>query len=112
MSSMHIDEPPGAEWFDGVRYHVPSNTRPLITYLVELTDYECNGSCQCEAFQFNLAPLLARRMTPARAVEAKLVKIKKGTLIEDALRCPHIMSARRTFAQQVLEAITRKFKRR
>lgn len=108
---MQIDEPAGAEWFDGVRYHVPSASRPHVTYLVELTDYGCNGSCQCEAFQFNLGPLLARRMTPAQAIEQKLVKIKKGTPVEDALRCPHIISARRTFAQEVLVAITRKFKR-
>lgn len=112
MSTQALDGPPDAQWFDGVRYHVPSSTRAHTTYLVELTDYSRNGSCQCEHFMTRLGPLLARRITPAQAIDQKLVKIKKGSHPEDALRCQHIIAARRQFTDEVLLAITRKFTRK
>jgi hypothetical protein len=31
--------------------------------------------------------------------------------VEDALRCQHILTARRTFTQEVLQAITKKYQR-
>jgi hypothetical protein len=111
MSTQALDGPIDARWFDGVRYHVPSSTRPLDNYLVELTDYAGNGSCQCEHFQTRLGPLLSRRITPHQAIDRKLVKVKKTDHPEDALRCKHIIAARRQFTDEVLAAITRKFKR-
>jgi hypothetical protein len=111
MSTIALDGAPDARWYDGVRYHVPSSTRPHITYLVELTDYTCNGTCQCEHFHTRLGPLLSRRITPQQAIARKLVKVKKTDHPEDALRCQHIIAARRQFTDEVISAITRKFKR-
>ena len=106
-----IDQPKPAENYDGIRYQVPSATKPHEAYCVELDSYSGNGECSCPSFDFRLRPLLARLYTPERAVKEGLIKLKPGQRIADALRCRHIIEARQTFTDDVVAAIAAKHKR-
>lgn len=102
-----IDEAAPAEAFDDVlRWIIPSDTDPHGSYVVELDSYAKNGECQCRDFEMRCRPLLARLITPEQAVEAGLVKLKKGKRVEDALRCKHILDAQKRFACAMVGALS------
>ena len=109
--SVWIDKPTEAENHDdAVRYRVASRSNPHESYLVDLTDYSGNGTCQCKHFQCRLEPLLARMITPEKAVADRLVTLLPKQQVEDALRCGHICEARNKFTTDVLNAINEKTK--
>ena len=89
---------------------MPSRTNPHEHYLVDLTAYNGQGQCQCKHFECRLAPLLSRLVKPETAVAEGLVHLKPGQREEDALRCEHIMEARRTFTSDVLARIVERQK--
>lgn len=92
--------------YDGIlRYHVPSRSRNVPPYLVELCDYDGNGTCQCKHFTCRLEPLLRRGITPHAAFEAGLAEVPPWGTVEDCLRCFHIHAARLKFADDVINAI-------
>jgi hypothetical protein len=102
-----IDETAPAEAFDDVlRWIIPSDYDPHVSYVVELDSYQKNGECQCEHFEMRLRPLLSRMVTPEEAVASGLVKLKKGTRVEDALRCKHILDAQKRFACAMVGALS------
>lgn len=105
--TQRLEEPSPAEAFDDVlRWIIPSDSDPHVSYVVELDSYAKNGECQCEHFEMRLRPLLARMVTPEQAVACGLVKIKKGTRVEDALRCKHILDAQKRFACAMVGALS------
>ena len=113
MSVMALDEADPAVPFDApLRFHVRSRTRAHDTYLVDLAEYQGNGTCQCEDFVMRLEPLLRRGITPAQAVAGKLVRLtnKQGEQKDpaDGLRCWHICLARRQFTDDVIAAMGKK----
>lgn len=95
--------------FDNIyRWLVDSRSKPGETYLVELLSYERNGICQCPDFACRMEPLLALLIPPEQATspeyvrektagQYKSVKLKPGKHPKDALRCDHIIEARRAF---------------
>lgn len=97
-----------AEAGDGITYRIASRTNPHETYLVSLLDFGGNGSCQCTDFCTRRAPLLSRMVKPEEAIEMKRIKIKAGGDARDALRCFHIVEARRQFCDDLLKAIAEK----
>lgn len=106
LPKFKVSSRPAPQTFDHcLRYWVWSRTRPGVKYLVQLDSYNFNGICQCEAFQFNLAALLRRGITPAAAVDQGLVKMKERQRPEDALRCPHIVDAFMQFAEDTARII-------
>ena len=113
MSRVVVKLPEHPENGDGITYRVPSRRKPKPgkereTYHVELTGYRGNGQCTCPSFLFRLSGFLSRLVAPEVAVEQGLVKLKKGQDPRDALRCPHIVEARRQFTDDVLRAIAEK----
>lgn len=68
-----------------LRYMVRSKSRPGHTWLVDLSSYDFNGFCPCEAFTFRCGPELARGAKPS-----------------NKLRCSHIRSARSFFLDEIL----------
>lgn len=95
-----------AEVFDdALSWLVPSRTRPSEIHKVELGDYAGAGRCSCMDFQTRFEPLLARMVTPERALAEGLVKLRDYQLSpEDALSCWHIIEARRRLAHHVIKA--------
>lgn len=106
MDAANEAEDDFAEPYDGnFRYLVPSRRRgPKVKYLVDLKSYKANGECQCENFRFKLEPILRRGFTPAEAVAMKLIRIKDGKQIADALRCEHLIRRRSLLLDQILQA--------
>jgi len=102
-----IDRANPPEWHEGIRYRVPSATNPHETYLVDLTDYRGNGSCQCKDFDCRLRPFLSRLVEPAEAGR-QMPEIRRGKDEADWLRCTHIIAARRKFTDEVLQRIAQK----
>lgn len=101
-----LDPPEPAEPFDdALRWIIPSRTNPHESYVVELDSYAGNGECQCKWFETQFRPLLSRRVTPADAVQAGMVRLKKGEAVEDALRCWHIKEAQKRFACAMVGAL-------
>jgi hypothetical protein len=78
---------------DLLRYLVESRSRAGVTYVVELDLYELNGGCTCEHFNFRLEPMLKKGVTDA-----------KNT---DALRCAHIVAARRKLVDDIIAQVAR-----
>ena len=113
MSVTALDEADPAVPFDApLRFHVNSRTDAHVTYVVELDAYAGNGRCACTDFQIRFEPLLRRGMTPAQAVAGKFVRLtnKQGEQKDpaDALRCWHLIHARRQFTDDVIAAMGRK----
>lgn len=105
--TQRIDEAAPAEAFDDVlRWIIPSDSDPHVSYVVELDSYAKNGECQCMWFETQFRPLLSRMLTPEQAVAGGLVKLKKGTRVEDALRCKHILDAQKRFACAMVGALS------
>lgn len=110
MSTVALEPADPAVPFDTpLRFHVRSRSRAHDTYLIDLADYKGNGTCQCSDFQMRLEPLLRRGITAAQALEAKMVRLSnsKGDTKEpeDALRCWHIIHARRQFTDDAIAAL-------
>lgn len=102
-----IDEAAPAEAFDDVlRWIIPSDSDPHVSYVVELDSYQKNGECQCMWFETQFRPLLSRMVTPEEAVARGAVKLKKGQRVEDALRCKHILDAQKRFACAMVGALS------
>lgn len=78
-----------------LRYFVPSRRPNGGTYLIELDAYTGNGTCQCKDFAIRFEPLLKRGFTPQMALDSGLVELPEHKHPEDALRCEHIVTARR-----------------
>lgn len=98
-----------AEQHDGmIRYSVPSRSDPHATYVCELTSYNGNGSCPCDDFKFNFEKHLSRMVTPERALEEGLVKLRKYQRPRDALRCFHLVEAHDQFKDDVVKAFAAK----
>ena len=92
-----------------LRYNVPSNSKPNEPpYLVDISDYDGNGSCCCQHFLCRCEPLLRRHVTPKEAVEKKLIKLKVNRHVCDALRCEHLITARAQFCDDVLAEIAKR----
>ena len=107
MSVQQIDDPDPTEVYDcATRFTVPSETRPHETHMVELADYDANGSCSCEHFKIRLEPLLSRRISPQNAIAQGAVTLKKNQHPDDALRCKHIIEAYRQIGPICVRAIT------
>lgn len=90
-----------------LRWWVHSHTIPGKVYLVDLGAFGTNGECQCKNFACELAPLLARGITPRQAFEGELVTLKENKRPEDTLRCIHILDARSQFADDFARALVR-----
>ena len=90
--------------YDGpLRYLCSSRSDPNAEYLVELDSYRGNGQCDCEWFRFKLEQFLKSGMPPEQAVvegHVSLTVKKTGEVkhMADALRCAHLIEARRQFA--------------
>ena len=113
MSVMALEPQDPAVVFDSpLRYHVRSRTNPHDTYLVGLSEYNGNGICQCTDYAVRFEPLLRRGITPEQALAGKLVRLTnaKGDQKDaaDALRCWHIIWARRQFTDDVIAAMSKK----
>lgn len=88
-----------------LRYHVASRRNGVEPYLVELNAHGGNGCCQCEDFACRMEPLLSRGLSPKQAVQGELIALPDGRDPRDALRCHHIVEARRAFADDLIAAI-------
>jgi hypothetical protein len=106
MSGSHALTPatPAVHWDGPLRLTVASESRAHETYLVELDSFAGNGECVCEHFTCRLRPLLELRFTAAQAIEAAQVRLRPGQHPEDALRCKHIINARRVFCDRAISA--------
>lgn len=92
-----------AHHFDSaLSWKVASERDAHVEYVVELDSYSGNGECVCDHFQMRLRPLLARGVTPEQAVLEKLVKPKADA--RDALRCKHVIEARRMLTDATIKA--------
>lgn len=89
-----------------MRMRVPSRTKGQPPYLVQLTSYGCNGTCQCKHFGCRLEPLLKLGISPRQAFEEGRAEIPEWGTVEDALRCFHIHVARLKFADDTIQAIS------
>lgn len=100
MTTTQLDPAAPAEVYDeALRWLIPSRSNPHETYLVELCALPGYDVCQCLHFATKLGPLLARGITPERAVADGLVKIKKWERAEQALQCYHIREANYRFGE-------------
>lgn len=88
-----------------LRYWVPSRRNPRKRYLVDLTLYNGNGLCACPHSQIRCQKLLTRGISPKEAVEKKLIKLKPGHEVRDALRCEHVLEARSQFLDEIIERV-------
>ena len=86
-----------------LRYWVRSRTNPNRRYLVDLALYNGNGLCACKHSQIRCQKLLRRGISPQEAVEKKLIKLKEGHQVWDALRCGHILEARTQFLDELIQ---------
>ena len=87
-------------------WDIPSRTDPHVTYKVELDSYSGNGECPCDDFAMRFQKLLCRRITPQQALDQGLVKLRPKQHPEDALRCWHIVDARRRLNDHLIEAFS------
>lgn len=78
-----------------LRYLADSRSRTGVQHCVELDLYGGNGGCTCEDFTFRLEPILRAGAVP---------KDFEG----DALRCAHIVAARRKLADDIIAAVVHK----
>lgn len=76
-----------------LRYLVESRSRVGVSHVVELDLYDGNGGCSCEAFGFNLGPMLKAGATDFEG---------------DSLRCEHIKAARRKLLDDIIAQVARK----
>lgn len=63
---------------DCMRWLFESRSRRDEWHLVDLSDWECSGSCSCEAFQFRIQPLLACRAIRPHSDQAKCRHIREA----------------------------------
>lgn len=78
-----------ARWHDTLlRWRVTSGSRPDVEHVVDLGAHGGNGECSCEHFQFRLLP-----------------KIQEGHRCETATRCSHIMVARKSLTDHVVQKL-------
>jgi len=83
------------EWF---RFFVRSNTKPRILHLVDLTEYDWNGACSCEDFEFH-----------------KRKDLEEGVRDENSrlsYQCKHMNRARFYFMQILGPALQERVQRR
>lgn len=74
---------------EALRFHVESRGKKTAeVYLVDLQEFDGNGQCGCENFQFRLNP-----------------KLDRGDLISADTRCHHIKAARDWFLDRQIETI-------
>ena len=72
--------------FEPLRFYVPSRTIPEHFQLVDLEEFNGNGFCSCEHFQYRLMPHLSR-----------------GSRRDEVFRCWHIRQARLYLADLVTD---------
>ena len=102
-----LEQMDAAKFYDAtLRFLVPSESDPHVSYVVELDSYSGNGECTCTHFECRLRPLLAQQVTADQAVNRRLVKLKPGQRDSDALRCKHIIDARDQLATATIRAIS------
>lgn len=117
MSCKQLDHLTARMFDHPLRYHVESAQRPHVTHLCELDLYRGNGKCSCEYFDFTLSGILAQGISPEDAVARGLIdlvkqnerRLKKGRQtkdVRDALRCDHLIEARRQHADDMIAAIS------
>lgn len=70
-----------------LRFRFTSDSRPDISHVVDLGEYNGFGECSCEDFQYRLAPALTRGEIPAT-------------------RCKHLIAAREYLVNQVISRIS------
>ena len=74
-----------------LRFRVPSESKPGSVHMVDLSLYEGQGFCDCEAHIYICEP--NRRKGKARYSRG-LPKVKKGKVTyPDATICPHVLAA-------------------
>lgn len=71
-----------------LRFFVASRRPGVEHYLVDLEEYNFNGWCPCEDFEFRMKPSLERGAAPA-----------------PTLRCWHIKQARRFFCETKMREV-------
>lgn len=71
---------------DWTRWHFESKDDPNVYHTVDLTDWDCSGSCSCPHFEIRIRPLLERRVIRPHDKNA---------------RCKHIMRADRILCYRV-----------
>jgi hypothetical protein len=76
-----VEEIPG----EPLRFLVHSRTAELKQYLVDLEEFDFNGQCGCDNFEYRFQPML-----------------KKGAPASDQLRCWHIRQSRQFFLELTL----------
>ena len=109
MPQINETPPAPAEAHDNVmRWHVASRTTSSDTYLVDISSYAGNGTCQCPDFACRFAPILSRAITAEQALAQGLVHLRPYHFGDpkNVLRCAHIMRARGDFADAMIRAIT------
>lgn len=110
---MGIDTPDPATFFDHtLRFRVPSESDPNVTYMVELDSYSGNGRCDCPDFTiprkkggWSKESILSRMITPQEAFDRGLVTLPKSGRIADCLRCKHIVNGRDELATVTIKTV-------
>lgn len=69
-----------------LRFNVRSASRPDIVHLVDLIEYNGNGACSCEEFEFRLAPRLKEGSQPNAVWECRHIRRAKRRLVEIVIR--------------------------
>jgi len=77
---------------DWMRWHFESRENPAISHTVDLSDWDCSGSCSCPHFDFRIRPLL-----------------EKGTIKphEDRAKCRHIRRAEKILCYRTKKELLR-----
>jgi hypothetical protein len=107
--SVNPTAPAEADAYDtAMRWHVESRTANSETYLVDISSYAGNGTCQCPDFKCRFEPILSRLITPEQALTEGLVHLRPYHFgqAKNVLRCAHIMRARGDFADAMIRALT------
>ncbi len=100
--------PDPAEAFDTcLRWHVTSRTAAGETYLVDVSAFNGNGTCQCPDFACRFRPILEKGIDAETAEREQLVKMRPYHFGDpkNALRCAHVMRARGDFADAMIKAL-------
>lgn len=108
VSSSRIDEPAPAEVYDdALRWVIPSDSDPNVSYVVELNAPPGYSVCTCKWFECTLGPLLRRGVSPETAVAEGMVKLKKADRVEDVLKCKHIRDAEKRLALAAIKSLAK-----
>lgn len=69
-----------------MRMYIPSRSDSKMCYLVDLEEYDFNGACSCQDFQFNREKLLKNGATPNGETKCWHLKVGRESFLEKCLR--------------------------